>query len=66
MHVGHGQVGIHLDICHPTVVYARLVLLSGSFKSKSGEMSFGFSPFSHGESQKGAIFPFQIVVVVAA
>jgi hypothetical protein len=41
MNVGHGQVGIHLDMCHPTVVYARLVLLFGSFKNKSGEMSFG-------------------------
>jgi hypothetical protein len=32
----------------------------------SGAMSLGFLPLSHGESQKGAIFPFPMEIVVEA
>jgi hypothetical protein len=67
--VRHGQVGVHLNVSHPTFIMQALrhgaLLFLESFINK-GAMSLGFSHSSHGESQNGAISPLPIEMVVAA
>jgi hypothetical protein len=69
VYVSRVQVDIHLNICDPSIIMQGLFdtpfFPHGDLKNE-GEISLGDLPLRKGESQKGAIFLFPTVKVVAA